>query len=85
MPGEIVAITTRQAREARHVVGRLEGVKGAILMGDSVHVVVDNADRRSSAIKAALERTGVAADDAERIAPSIEDLFVALLTAEDDQ
>jgi ABC-2 type transport system ATP-binding protein len=84
MPGEIVAITTRQARRARDVVGGLEGVKGAILMGDSVHVVVDTVDRRSGELKAALESAGVATDDMERIAPSIEDLFVSLLTGEDD-
>jgi ABC-2 type transport system ATP-binding protein len=80
MPGEIVAITTRQTREARDIVGRLEGVKGAILMGDSVHLVVDDAGLRSGEIGAALERAGLAADDMERIAPSIEDLFVSLLT-----
>ncbi len=84
MPGEIVAITTRQARRARDVVGGLEGVKGAILMGDCVHVVVDTVDRRSGELKAALESAGVATDDMERIAPSIEDLFVSLLTGEDD-
>jgi len=80
MPGEIVAITTRQAREARDVVAGLEGVKGAILMGDSVHAVVDDTGLRSGEIGAALDRAGVAADDIERIAPSIEDLFVSLLT-----
>src|SRR5271167_3583476 len=41
MPGEIVAIATREAREARPIVARLEGVRSATLVGDSVHVVVD--------------------------------------------
>ena len=49
-------------------------------MGDSVHVVVDTVDRRSGELKAALESADVATDDMERIAPSIEDLFVSLLT-----
>ena len=79
MPGEIIAIATQRAREARGVVAGLEGVKGAILMGDSVHVVVDDAGRRSAELKAALDHAGVAVDDIERIAPSIEDLFVSLL------
>ena len=84
MPGEIIAIATQEAREARGVVVGLEGVKGAILMGDSVHVVVDRAGLRSGELKAALDRAGVAIDDMERIAPSIEDLFVSLLTPESD-
>ena len=81
MPGEIIAITTRTgARGARPHRADCEGVKGAILMGDSVHVVVDDAGRRSGELKAALDAAGVAVDEIERIAPSIEDLFVSLLT-----
>ena len=85
MPGEIVAITARRAREARELVAGLDGVKGAILMGDSMHAVVDDAGLRSGEIRAALDRAGVAVDDMERIAPSIEDLFVALLTERGDE
>ena len=80
MPGEIVAITSHEAREARRIVARIEGVRSATLVGDSVHVVVDDAAQRTNAIEAALAQAGVAIDEIERIAPSIEDLFVSLLT-----
>ena len=70
------------ARGARRRQPGCEGVKGAILMGDSVHVVVDDAGVRSGELRAALDRAGVAVDEIERIAPSIEDLFVSLLTTE---
>ena len=53
-------------------------------MGDSVHVVVDDAGLRSGELKDALDSAGVAIDEMEQIAPSIEDLFVSLLTAESD-
>ena len=71
-----------EARGRADVVAGRDGVKGAILMGDSVHVVVDDAARRAGELRAALEHAGVAVDEIERIAPSIEDLFVSLLTAE---
>ncbi|RBP05139.1 ABC-2 type transport system ATP-binding protein [Roseiarcus fermentans] len=80
MPGEILAIAAPAPRAARDVVASLEGVGGAILMGDSVHVVVDGAARRLGAIEAALAAANVPFDEIERIAPSIEDLFVSLLT-----
>jgi ABC-2 type transport system ATP-binding protein len=80
MPGEIVAITSHEAREARRIVARLQGVRSATLVGDSVHVVVDDAGLRTRAIEAALAQAGVAIDEIEHIAPSIEDLFVSLLT-----
>ncbi len=82
MPGEILAISSREARRARDVVAESDGVKGAILMGDSVHVVVDDALRRANELEAALSGANVAVDEIERIAPSIEDLFVSLLTKE---
>jgi len=83
MPGEIVSIATNEARRARKIVAGLDGVKSAILMGDSVNVVVDDAASRSAEIAAGLDKAGVAYDAIERIAPSIEDLFVALLTGEE--
>ncbi len=82
MPGEILAISSREARRARDVVAESDGVKGAILMGDSVHVVVDDALRRANELEAALSGANVAVDEIEHIAPSIEDLFVSLLTKE---
>ena len=83
MPGEILSIVTNEARRARETVAGLDGVRGAILMGDSVNVVVDDAARRASELTAALDAAGVSSDEIERIAPSIEDLFVALLTGEE--
>ncbi len=83
MPGEILAIASRAARQARDVVGGREGVKSAILMGDSVHVVVDDAIRRASELAAALSKASLSFDEIERVAPSIEDLFVSLLTGEE--
>jgi len=83
MPGEILSILTNEARRARDAVARLDGVRGAILMGDSVNVVVDDAARRASELAVALGAAGVSYDEIERIVPSIEDLFVSLLTGED--
>ena len=82
MPGEILAVASPAARAARDAVWRRSTAsRGAILMGDSVHVVVDDAARR---VGRAQERRSadarVPVDEIERIAPSIEDLFVSLLT-----
>jgi ABC-2 type transport system ATP-binding protein len=83
MPGEILAVSSREARRARDVLAERDGVKGAILMGDSVHVVVDEAARRAGELEAALAEARVDVDEVEHIAPSIEDLFVSLLTRDD--
>ncbi len=80
MPGQILAIGSSDARRARDLVADRVGVTGAILMGDSVHVVVDDAALRARQLQAALTAADVPVDEIERIAPSIEDLFVSLLT-----
>jgi ABC-2 type transport system ATP-binding protein len=80
MPGEILAIFSHGARTVREAIVGQDGVKSAILMGDSVHVVVDDATRRTAELEAAMRQRNVAFDGIERIAPSIEDLFVSLLT-----
>ncbi len=82
MPGEILAVASPVARAARDIVAGREGVKGVILMGDSVHVVVDDAAQRLAELQGALAAASVPVDEIERIAPSIEDLFVSLLTEE---
>jgi ABC-2 type transport system ATP-binding protein len=83
MPGEILAISSRQARRVHDVIKGCDGVKGAILMGDSVHVVVDSAARRTDELVRSLAEDRISVDEIERIAPSIEDLFVSLLTDEE--
>src|SRR5271166_4657545 len=80
MLGQILAIGSSDARRARDLVADRVGVKGAILMGDSVHVVVDDAALRAGQLEATLTAADVPVDGIERIAPSIEDLFVSLLT-----
>ena len=53
MPGQILAVASAEARRARDVVAECAGVKDAILMGDSVHAVVDDAERREGQLAAA--------------------------------
>ncbi len=75
LPGAIVRIGSARAREVLAAVQGLEGVAGTLLVGDGMHVHVDDAARRMPALVAA---AGVSADDAAVIEPTIEDLFVAL-------
>ena len=82
MPGAMLAIASREARRARDVVAERDGVQGAMLMGDGVHVVVDDAARRASELEAALSAANIPVDEIERVAPAIEDVFVALLDGE---
>ena len=57
----------------------LEGVSNALLVGDGVHAVVDDAALRIPQLREALRRANVPFADIAVGEPSIEDVFVALL------
>jgi len=79
MPGTLIVITSPDGREARAAIATLEGVSSTILVGDGVHVVVDNAELRIPQLRAALRRAGIGLGGITIGEPSIEDVFVALL------
>ena len=72
----------------REIAAELAAVVEAAVLGERTSTTmigsVDDAGLRSGELKDALNSAGVAIDEMERIAPSIEDLFVSLLTAEGD-
>jgi ABC-2 type transport system ATP-binding protein len=84
MPGAMLEIVADHPRRARDAVRALQGVRSALLVGTGVHVHVDGPGRRPQ-IAAALAAAGVAVSAILDVAPTIEDLFVALLEQESPQ
>jgi ABC-2 type transport system ATP-binding protein len=79
VPGEVVEIEGVPQDTARQVITGLPGVREVAPHGARLHATVDDAAARAPQIVAALERGGVAEARAERIDPSLEDVFVALV------
>ena len=59
------------------------GVSQVLLVGDGVHAVVDDANVRIPQLRDVLGRAGLSFADIAVAAPSIEDVFVALLETGD--
>ncbi len=85
MPGELLNVSSPQARQSRDLVRALPGVAKVLLVGDGIHVVVDDAARRRPEIAEALGRAGIEVAQIETLRPSIEDLFGALLDQPGDE
>jgi ABC-2 type transport system ATP-binding protein len=79
IPGAVVAITSSQAREIRDRLSGSEGVSGVVLVGDAVHLFVDDAPRRVAEFRSKLDERGFSYDEIHQVQPTMEDLFVRVV------
>ena len=79
MPGALLEIPTSAARIARDAIAGRPGVYSALMVGDGIHVHVDEAGRRGSELDDALTAHAVPHGEIREVTPNVEDLFVALL------
>jgi ABC-2 type transport system ATP-binding protein len=76
--GAVLSVVAHDARRIRAALGGVPGVLNALLVGDGVHLVVDDAARRIPELRAALQAADLSCDRLEEVEPTIEDLFVAV-------
>ena len=77
--GDVLEIEGTPQEQARALVAGMPGVREVAPYGARLHATVDDAARRGPQLSAALQAAGVADARVERIDPSLEDVFVALL------
>jgi ABC-2 type transport system ATP-binding protein len=68
---------------AMRVLQGMPEVLDVAVFGGGLHITVQDAQRSSSFIRAALEKAGIAVSKLDRIEPSMEDVFVALIEEEE--
>jgi ABC-2 type transport system ATP-binding protein len=83
MEGEVLDVRCPRPQEVVDALAALEGVRDAALFGAGVHLSVADAAGAKSAVERELDRLGVSVRDVEAILPSMEDVFVSLVEAED--
>jgi ABC-2 type transport system ATP-binding protein len=79
---QLLRLESSDPLEAMRAIEGTVGVFDVAVFGSGLHVTVDNT-ARAGALRAALEAKGVRVTRLEEIAPSMEDVFVALIEAED--
>lgn len=77
----VLSITGPDPRRLRAELAGAEGISSLLLTGDGLHVVVDDAARRIPEFEARLKRAEISFDAIQKIAPSIEDLFIDAVSA----
>jgi ABC-2 type transport system ATP-binding protein len=76
MQGAVVSIVSSEARRVRDEFTDAEGVASVVLVGNAVHLFVDNAEQRIPELHARLNSRGIPFDEIAHTVPTIEDLFV---------
>jgi ABC-2 type transport system ATP-binding protein len=76
LQGAVVSIVSSEPRRIRDELTAADGVSSAVLVGDAVHLFVDDAERRIPDLSARLRSGQIPFDEIVRATPSIEDLFV---------
>jgi len=79
--GEVLEVRVERPRDARAEVEPLAEVRRTAIFGNHLHLTVDDAAAARGAIERALSEAGIAFDDLEQIAPSLEDVFIEQIAA----
>jgi len=79
LPGELLEVHASDYRRALAVLRETHAVSRASLFGETLHVGLADRARDWPVAEAALARAGITIGAVERIAPSLEDVFVALV------
>jgi ABC-2 type transport system ATP-binding protein len=81
-PGGVVVVHSPDAERVRAALSGTDAARSVLLVGDHVHVFVDDASRRLRELRTCLDAANVSYDSIEQEAPSIEDLFVSAVEGE---
>ncbi len=78
--GELVSVAADRLREARDLVVRQPGVRHAAVFGELLHAALDPARTDGPALESVLRQQGFEAAEVRPLAPSLEDVFIDLIT-----
>ena len=79
----LLNLNSAEPLETMRAVESLPGVLDVAIFGRGLHVMVDELDATSARIRETLAGKNIAVESLERITPSMEDVFVALIEAEE--
>jgi ABC-2 type transport system ATP-binding protein len=79
MTKAVLSVVSPEAGRIKQILAGVAGISDAIVVGDSVHVFVDDASLRESTIQPLLDAARIPYAAIEQVSPTIEDFFVEAL------
>lgn len=81
MPGQVLEIVCERVRDAFALLKGEKAAREVQAFGDRVNVIVENAIASGPLLRQVLERQAIAVHNVRRIEPTLENVFISLLTA----
>lgn len=85
MKGELWEVRCQQRMKAREMLQNLEGIKSVGIFGDRIHAVLENGETTRVKMERFLRESGFEILSLKRIAPSLEDVFIAAVPVSDGE
>ena len=76
-PGGVVVVHSSDPERVRAALSGAAVAREVLLVGDRVHIFVDDATRRLPELRARLDADKISYDSIEQVTASIEDIFVS--------
>jgi ABC-2 type transport system ATP-binding protein len=83
MQEDVLEIQCERPQDAMDEIEKLEGIKEVALFGKGLHAIALDGEQVAARVREALRGGGYPVERLERIAPSLEDIFVSLIEARD--
>jgi len=80
LAGELLEIRAHPPNRVVATLKKTPFASGSQLFGDTIHVMVDEAEKRTSEVERLLEKEDITVEEIRAIAPGLEDVFVTRLT-----
>lgn len=85
LPGAVLSISSPDPGALQRVAAEEQGVLTAMAMGDTLHVVVDDPDRRAPRLRTIFEQARVPFGELRRVPASVEDVFVYAISRQQQE
>jgi ABC-2 type transport system ATP-binding protein len=80
MKGTILELRTENNQKSIRMLEGIELLRGLVLSGDKIHVLVEDPPKGKQVIREALKTKGMGILDLTRVRPSLEDAFVSMVS-----
>jgi ABC-2 type transport system ATP-binding protein len=82
LPGGVLSMASAEPERLRAALADADGVLSAMAMGDALHIVVDNPQRRTPELRARLEGAGLTFGDIAPMGATVEDVFAYMVSTQ---